>query len=150
LTGGDAALDRVAAGVCREFDGADALSMLRAARQLGRLGLDAGGGDAAAAALVLVQLAIDRLEADAAALCDGLAAVLDAERARAVEAQKFWVRRGRDAYASGRQRGREDVLGDSPQVRGRRVPATVPPLRDGGLAGSEAGPGEQSTGQAPT
>jgi hypothetical protein len=75
--GGDAALDRVAVGVCREFDDADALALLRSARQLGRLALDGGEPDAAAATLVLVQLAIDRLEADAERSLDGLVETLD-------------------------------------------------------------------------
>jgi hypothetical protein len=148
---GDAALDRVAVGVCREFGDADALTILRAARQMGRLALDAGEPDAAAAAaVVLVQLAIDRLEADAAAVCDGLAAVLDTERAAARQAQKFWIRRGRDAYARGRQRGREDVSEIAPGFGAGEFRSAKPPPRDGGQTDGERGPGEQSTGQAPT
>jgi hypothetical protein len=73
-----AALARIAPAVCREFGDADALAQLRAARQLGRLARDP---DAAAAALVLVQLAIDRLEADAVLTADAVGELLDATHA---------------------------------------------------------------------
>ncbi len=110
----DGALFRMPRAVVMEFGAdADALTYLRAARQMIHLALDTGSTDATAAGLALVQLAIDRAEADAAMVCDRLLALLDATQADYRDAFRWVLKedagRARAAFLAGRDGERRRV-----------------------------------------
>jgi hypothetical protein len=107
----------MAAAVLREFPpGTDALTLLRAARNL----LAVDGADAAAAGRVMVHLAIERLEADAAMMTDAVGELLDATHAHCRAGVREFIRAGdRKKYAVTKHP-------ESPATRGRGIaPANV-------------------------